>query len=43
VNSQQVGTVESQVDQNEKGIEPKTCQGYRRQVVRKTTEDLEHI
>jgi hypothetical protein len=42
-NSHQAGTIESRVDHNEQGIEPKTCQGYRRQVVQKTTEDLKHI
>jgi hypothetical protein len=43
VNSHQAGTVESRVDHNEKGIEPETCQGYRKKVVQKTTEDLKHI
>jgi hypothetical protein len=38
-----VGTVESRVDHNEQGIEPKTCQGYREKMVWKTTEDLERI
>jgi hypothetical protein len=33
VNSHQVGTVESWVDQNEQGIETETYQGYRRKVV----------
>jgi hypothetical protein len=42
-NSHQVGKVESQVDHNEQGIEPETCQGYQDQVVRKITEDLEQI
>jgi hypothetical protein len=42
-NSHQAGTVESQVDHNEQGIEPETCQGYREKMVWKTTEDLEWI
>jgi hypothetical protein len=42
-NSDQEGTVESRVDHNEQGIESKTCQGYQKQVVWKTTEDLERI
>jgi hypothetical protein len=42
-NSHQAGTVESWVDHNEQGIEPKTCQGYKKKVVWKTTEDLEWI
>jgi hypothetical protein len=42
-NSHQAGTVDSRVDHNEQGIEPETCQGYRKQVVWKTTEDLEWI
>jgi hypothetical protein len=32
VNIYQVGTVGSQVDHNEKGIKPETCQGYREKV-----------
>ncbi len=43
MNSHQVGTIDSQVDHNEQGIEPETYQGYRKQVVGKTTEDLERI
>jgi hypothetical protein len=43
VNSHQAGTVDSRVDRNEQGIKPKTYQGYRKQVVRKTTEDLKWI
>jgi hypothetical protein len=43
VNSHQAGTVEIWVDHNEKGIEPETCQGYREQVVWKTTKDLKQI
>ena len=43
MNSHQVGTVDSRVDHNEQGIKPKTCQGYREKMVRKTTEDLEWI
>jgi hypothetical protein len=43
VNSHQAGIVDSQIDHNEQGIELKTCQGYRKQVVQKTTEDLEQI
>jgi hypothetical protein len=43
VNSHQAGTVESRVDHNEHGIEPKTCQGYRKKVVQNTTEDLKQI
>jgi hypothetical protein len=43
VNSHQVGTVESRVDHNEQGIKPKTYQGYRKKLVRKTIEDLEWI
>ena len=42
-NSHQAGTVESWVDHNEKGINPKTYQGYRSQVVQKTTKELERI
>jgi hypothetical protein len=42
-NSHQAGTVDSRVDHNEKGIKPKTYQGYREQMVRKTNEDLEWI
>jgi hypothetical protein len=42
-NSHQAGTVEIQVDHNEQGIEPKTCQGYREKMVRKKNEDLERI
>ena len=43
MNSHQAGTVESQVDHNEQGIKPETYQGYRKQVVQKTTEDLKWI
>jgi hypothetical protein len=43
VNSHQAGTVDSRVDLNEQGIEPETYQGYRKQVVWKTTEDLKRI
>jgi hypothetical protein len=43
VNSYQAGIVGSRVDHNEQGIKPETCQGYREQVFRKTTEDLEWI
>jgi hypothetical protein len=42
-NSDQAGIVESWVDHSEKGIEPETCQGYREQMVWKTTEDLKWI
>jgi hypothetical protein len=42
-NSHQAGTVDSRVDHNEQGIKPETYQGYRKQVVWKTTEDLEWI
>jgi hypothetical protein len=43
VNSHQAGTVESRVDHNEQGIEPKTYQGYQEKMVWKTTEDLKWI
>jgi hypothetical protein len=43
VNSHQEGTIDSRVDHNEQGIKPETCQGYREQIVWKTTEDLERI
>ena len=43
VNNYQAGTVGSRVDHNEQGIKPETYQGYREQVFRKTTEDLERI
>jgi hypothetical protein len=43
VNNHQAGTVDSRVDHNEQGIKTETCQGYREQMVRKTTEDLEQI
>jgi hypothetical protein len=43
VNSHQAGTVDSWVDYNEQGIKPETYQGYRKKMVRKTTEDLEWI
>jgi hypothetical protein len=43
VNNYQAGTVGSRVDQNEQGIKPETCQGYREQVFRKTIEDLKWI
>ena len=39
-NNHQAGTVESWVDHNEQGIKTKTCQGYWRKLVWKTTEDL---
>jgi hypothetical protein len=42
-NSHQAGIVGSQVDHNEQGIKPDTCQGYRKKVVWKTTEELEWI
>jgi hypothetical protein len=42
-NSHQAGIVDSRLDHNEKGIEPEIFQGYRRQVVQKTIEDLERI
>jgi hypothetical protein len=42
-NSHQAGTVDSQVDHNEQGIKPETCQGYREKMVQKTTEDHERI
>jgi hypothetical protein len=42
-NGHQMGTVESRVDDNEQGIKPETCQGYREQMVWKKTEDLEWI
>jgi hypothetical protein len=42
-NNHQAGTVESWVDHNEQGIKPKTCQGYRKKMVQKITEDLERI
>jgi hypothetical protein len=42
-NNHQAGTVESRVDHNEQSIEPETCQGYRKKVVQKTTEDLKRI
>jgi hypothetical protein len=42
-NSHQAGTVKSQVDHNEQGIEPETCQGYREKMVWKKTEDLKWI
>ena len=41
VNSHQAGIVGSRVDHNEHGIKPETCQGYREQMVQKTTEDIE--
>ena len=41
--SHQAGTVGSRVDHNEQGIKPETYQGYREQMVWKTTEDLEQI
>jgi hypothetical protein len=43
VNSHRAGTVDSQVDHNEQGIKPETYQGYREQMVWKTTKDLERI
>ena len=43
MNSHQAGIVDSQVDHNEQGIKPETCQGYREQVFQKMTEDLERI
>ena len=42
-NSHQAGTIESQVDHNEQGIDPEAYQGYQKKVVQKTTEDLEQI
>ena len=42
-NSHQAGIVKSRVDHNEQGIETKTCQKYRKQVVGKINEDLEWI
>jgi hypothetical protein len=42
-NSHRAGTVESRVDHNEQAIELETCQGYRKKMVQKTTEDLKQI
>jgi hypothetical protein len=43
MNNHRASTVKNRVDHNEQGIKIETCQGYRKQVVRKTTEDLKQI
>jgi hypothetical protein len=43
VNNLSGGYSRQSEDHNEQGIKPETCQGYREQVFRKMTEDLEWI